>query len=1298
MLEWQTRPATQLLNGDLGDEASAPFASRIVRGELHSSIFDPGSSLLARPRVPEADSRSDKAVGVRRRRLLEIYLSERRFVIKVSEYLTSGAMCQKSPIPTENAGHGKLRSNWLEDIGHSILSTWELGIGERANGMSFIVGAVGAVRSRLRALERGSGWDQEEEMQEEVDIAWARTQILELIHIMQILVNLLQSTSQMMTSSEVLAWYKLMNEVAFFEGFQPPFTALRDAYDLPLRSLVALVSLAILNIPSSMALLSHTAASGATTAPSIKDSPYLLHSATVKEINDILVGAASIRVLSPAGLAWAVLTQVLRDSALAVKESREVRQSLRAADKYNAADSSDTDGAERASSSRIDMLQRRSSTGSDSSQHLSLLEEIHETIGEARVDGDSLVLLANSAIELVIVIAEDFCDIFGFEHAGRPGQKMRSLFLDLIQVCISYNFVDYSASLLSATLAVLEGSGRFSDFLEGATRPDKDDPSARFLKNRDLQQRLFLTAKAHFPYDTLTFVRLCRALTINDSGRGGPEPPMWKILEELDTFACKLPASFTGYELIRTDEERDYIQLTEDLNFTVGSHDENSLMLGSTPSKLSRASLGRTFFRGTQGQLLNSAKPGIVAWKHDYSCLSYIGEVLQYASVTPDLSNPMTNSIISSEVATEMIKLMTALLSAATRSSPHSTLADATDLAHEILESASDGLDRNQDAVSVVLEIFERELFECRKSSGDLQALDLLVECIHFICALLPVIPDRVWPFLGRSALLGVGRDESQLKIVVASYEIVTGRYGFLLGSIRLFDALIEECVAHAVSRKTPTKTVARFGNAQPQGAGVSETTMAKVLLNFTRLMIEVYESTMNWRFVRKEERMEMNSRLCSIFQKILEYSFGTDDNPNLSTKLTNALAPSAEYIVETFLSRSSSEVTILPLMHILAEGVITPVTSLPTRDSHYWASEVRAVLRLVKILVETNKLLRNSTSHLEESLFKATPLLVRLYVAHESYKRPVVEAFDALVRTAAADGRQPPSLLGHLGESSAVRLLEVLSILDRPLKNSLLLTAIWRLFSSIVSKRQRWFAILVLSGSTPRETFKEKADNAGSEPILNIALDALSNISRLEPGSALSMLEFVSLAADFWPWALTIMEKHSHFLKAISEYATHIGSLAATSRENALTISADFRSIQMTSHIADILSMYTRYTQQAGNQKFAKMLVPHLNYLINNAISAPSYNASLHINLRQNFESRFTGCSLSDFKRTVLTRSKLGDSFYYDLELADKMLAYDSAWIGKKGHGFAEEVRRANLNLSVVESQIVSAIIPLWS
>lgn len=214
VLEWQRRPAAQLLQGT-GDTQTAYQPGGGGYAKLGASLFDPGSSILDKSTPADAEtSPSFGDAGSRHRRLLETYLSERRCILKCSEFITSS-------IIRENEGQnsqGKQRSNWLKNIGRDILSAWLLD--HSRSRKHIIVDAVDTLRSKCESLAKGSGWLQDEGPQEDVELAWIRSQILEMIHIMQITLNIIMSTSALLNSVTVLSWFRLMRELSFFKSVE----------------------------------------------------------------------------------------------------------------------------------------------------------------------------------------------------------------------------------------------------------------------------------------------------------------------------------------------------------------------------------------------------------------------------------------------------------------------------------------------------------------------------------------------------------------------------------------------------------------------------------------------------------------------------------------------------------------------------------------------------------------------------------------------------------------------------------------------------------------------------------------------------------------------------------------------------------------------------------------------------------------------------------------------------------------------------------------------------------------------
>lgn len=1063
---------------------------------------------------------------------------------------------------------------------------------------------------------------------------------------------------------------------------------------MPLQSLVALISLALLKVPWALDMISQISGGALSAANAQADAPFLLDPEVITEITDILTAAASeaIATASLAIFAWGIILQTIRDYAAISRESRELRQFNRTVDRYGMADGFDAD---RSTFRRTSPIQRRSSASSESSQQLSFLEDITDRIMTiATEDHDPIRYLANCVIHqsqvfnVLTALAVGYCNSFGSDNHGKAGLRIRRMLLELVSAAL--DSIEYEPTLVITSLAILTGNERYWDILNRSQDINKSEPASAFLLDDGLMQKLLQVSLNRFPFETLPFLKLCRALAISNAEDQDGALIILSILRQRDSLTCPVPTDFTAYEIIGEEDDASYIQLTGDLSFLTDCSPLKAIHSDKS-SQSSRALVKPAVMQysqlpiGSTGRVISESKPLVVVWAHDYSPLTYLGTILNSFSIEHTVSLAASEL---RETVSETVSLLAILVSAATRHALNNG-SSAVDAARIILEIASDGLSRGQDIISLIFNIFENELHRHPGPSGEEGALDILRSCIQFIHALVQVMPDRVWPFLGRSSLLGIDGSESQLNALIAAHEIVSGRYDFLLGCIHVFDALIDDAISRAVSHKIPPAATKRFAGSV-QGVGVSQTGVEKVIINLQRTMIDVFESSFNWKFTIQQERLEINTWICTIFEKILGYYFDLE-----GSNLAKPLATAADGLLTSFLSTSGGNLTINPLLRILDEGVVTPNSSLSLRSLLHWTAHVKAVLRFSASLIRVNTLLKRPESHFQREILKATAVLTKVYAAHESYRLPAVELIDALICSIDSTDEQPPSLLGHLGRDTASYFLELLSIFDQPFSNDILSTGIWRLLSGIVSRRQQWFAILVLTGNTPRESFKDSGKINGpssqrAEPLLTIALDGLSSIERLEPNNAIAMLEFIALGADYWPWALTIIDEHPRFLTAMAEFIASLNSGQIHANAGSSNTSTEYTRLQISSVILNIFAMYINYTQQIGNLAFAKRLFPSLTYVTQYAVSVPGYNVSLHTRLRHNFMSKFVGCSIDDFKWSAKQRRHLGRNFYYNIEIADKMLAFDPAWAGKRGQGFADELVRANINLSLVESQVV--------
>ncbi|KAL8919292.1 MAG: hypothetical protein Q9208_006857 [Pyrenodesmia sp. 3 TL-2023] len=1302
ILECQTRPAAQLQCGLATD---APPPGRSFNGSISQSAFSAARTLL-RSRTSLAEPATldySQSLNARRDRLFDIYFAECRYRLETCKFLILTALCATGDGKTLSSRPDATIPEWVESVGHDILTAWDMYGVARVTGKNIFLSGIEALRSRIKNLEEGCGWFRDRDQQEPIQAAWSEGQILGLLAVMETMLTMFGTLNSLSRSDVINSWFRLMSDYSFFEVFEPPFRELYDTREWQLQSLTSLISLAILRLPTALHMLESLSASTGSIGETSGGAAYLLNPDVCNEVTEILINAGSgcLRVASPAVLGWSIILQTLREQAFQSRETRDNRQFITAGDGSATADAPDTENPDQ--SSTRDALRRQSTTSSDAAQQQTYLELLLDKTMLVGVDGDPVAFLARAAVDgtrvldIIASLSVGFCTTFGSDLKGKSGMKMRHVLLELIKA--SLDLIHYQPDLLQATLAVLGASESYWDLLDRPLGFREAEPASIFLEDKTFMNNLFNEALYRFPYETIPFLRFCRALAVcfADQGEEGM-PAIWPMLANIDTLTCAIPMSFTAYELVRDDdEESTAVQLTSNLDLFDPS--KNSLPRFRVRSKqdgtlVTTESMNlRQIPRGARGKVLSESKPLVVYWSHSYSPLAYFGMLLQSAS-SEDLvmgDGPSRSGSIP-ELVTEIIDLLSvALLTAIKGASAPKASISALEVTQGILDTASEGLESGQDIISIIFDIFERELSRQAKSTEE-NSLSILVRCVQFTHVLLQVMPDRVWPFLGRSVLLGVRDNNSQLSAVLTSTETIEGKNDFLIGCVHLFESLVEDAITQVVIRKSPAKAVARFAASQPSGAGVSQVVMEKVSLSFLRVMLDVYQSISTWSFVLPGQRHEVSARLSTVFHRLLTYCFGVEDQPGASQKLSASLMPAVEHVMEVFLSTGGSGMTSAYLTSILHEGV-APTPGLEPRHITYWLQQTISTLRFISALLRLNTMLGYPRSILDEHMLGAVSLITRIYTSDLTFRQPVIELLDILVQNANLAEGQPASLLGHMPEYDATRFLEVLSLIDEPLRDSSLSVAIWKFLSEVVSKRQQWLAIFVLTGEAPRKVLRRRASDressTHSDSLLNIALDRLSNIGRLHPQTASALLEFVALAADSWPWILAIVEEHSHFLSAITDYVSQVETMSNTTQNRSSQARMEYYKIQITSFITEILAMYTHHTRQNGNISYAKDLLPNLSYISATAVVSPTFNASLHSNLRQNFEARFENCTLGAFKRTALKPLTLGDSFYYDLDIAGQMLRLDSSWTGKKHDGFAAELARANINLSVVEAQI---------
>jgi nuclear pore complex protein Nup188 len=896
--------------------------------------------------------------------------------------------------------------------------------------------------------------------------------------------------------------------------------------------------------------------------------------------------------------------------------------------------------------------------------------------------------------------------------------RIRLLFLQLLRAALGSDIVGYSPDLIVTTYTILAGDRSFRAWVDEDTARQADPVVSYFLEDEYILRPLLLNeARLRYPYEITPFLKFCSALTRGDNAIQSGIPTFVDKLTSSTQLMQRLPADFRDYALTREEENANWVELTGPLPlFSSGATSSfrgQRRLLSFGASGPSNGLL--EIPAGTEGIIVDdSSQPYVAVWRFQHSTLTYLVQLLSTYPVGSSRVELTTQEPAARESVLEIIGLFADLV--------HSSLQSSEGICSaELLEALSISVDGGQDTVSVVLAIFEEELLRLCEEPSNEASLELLVNCTHFLEALAIIAPQRIWPWLARSRLLEGDGNGGSLATVLIGTEMVLGRYDFLLGCIRIYKALVTDAVERSVARKTPSRALSRFNATTPSESGTSDKIMSTILFTFGRTLASIYESSLSWKYSRSEHRPEINIAICDVFTTILQLAYGIDDAPKLSTKLTKLVAPIAEYITQLYLTKSENGMPTNPILASLVIGVGPEDNTLLTSSGKLWRRQTQSTLTFADVLVRIAILLNKSWTHLEQQLFKATPLLARLYGSNDKWKSQVVLLLETLVRGAVRvtgsvdtttekngtthtsrtknEQQEPPSLLGHLGPRTAKNFLSVLSQLDEPLRVLDIQTNVWNLLSAVVTCKQQWFSLYLLTGSTPRESMRTKSDSAPhlrNQALLTRALDALTNMSLPERNTTqlpwelyTAMLEFVSSAQNNWSWAMGDLRKQKDFIQKLLAFLKWMAKQPKTLKTNAEQLERSYQN-RFASLACEVIAMYLHSSRQVGDITVLKDVVPSLGYLEDYALELPSYNDSLHGNLKQHIERHFPGVTLANLKRTTLYPESFGRRFFYDIDLANRLLSFDSNWAGpREGTGFANDVEKANFNLGLVESQV---------
>lgn len=983
-----------------------------------------------------------------------------------------------------------------------------------------------------------------------------------------------------------------------------------------------------------------------------------------KQINDTLLRAAecAIALASPAILAWSIILQTLRS---------------------------------RTSSSQGEVLYDddlsliEDSSPSSSRQALRTLPTTREftlairNVMNIQMEEDPIQYLAMRAVNVcraLNVIAQmcEFLDSVLMVHSNAHLLvEGRLVLLELVRQGVLV--VEYTSELVNCVQSLLT-------FHTTPVQAMSETAACRrlltnyFLHDEDLlMPGLFLQAQSRYPYELKPFLRLCKALEHDANVETNDFAPSMS-LSNLSHFTQIMSKDFSAYELVREDENANRIRLMEDLQLFRARRVQPFGITQSNPSTiLALADRGTNMCipRGTIGVVISESKPFVVQWNFAHSGLQYLAAVLSAGLPNSKRMETAVQFPLDEEARADTISLLTARISKCSKEQPPQ---QQTDFAQLVLEEASDGLDRNEDIISVVGIIFEEELSKQSQRRGE-KTTTLLVACMDFLRAVLTFLPGRVWPVIGRCGLLEMDGGGGTLAAVIASVEIPSGRYDLLSSSLALFSAMIDDAIVHSVQRKiASTAQPGRFSSNTQINSGLTDRMISKILESFVRLYLDVLQSSANWKFVDPNQGCAIGVSIMRSFLDILVSVYGFNDSMDTEQKVTSTLSASAALIKDMFLNSAES---LKSLLSICGNNDGSSAITMLVK---------RVALQLLTTLLRISRSSANiSVAAVSGPLLKAMPVFVRMYTIHQALRHEIVSMMIELVEYLHIAAEEPPALLGCLSTVSAAAFMDVIADVAMPLQTPILESCIWEFASVVVSRKQQWLATYVLTGETPKTILratKAKTQYDRGQSLLRIALKHLSGASSISSSRAIPMLEFVASAQNHWAWITYIIANERQFLTGIIDYVVNLD----TDDGAVSTLDGDLQNHQThaSAIIAQILAMFLHNSRMNGDGFALKMIsIKLIAYYREHALAVPTYSSSLHGHLQKNFAQKFPDCSLTSFKR-VLQKSAFGADYFYDVGFASRLLRFHPSWTGSRNDGFRDEVIRANRNLSLVEAQLL--------
>ncbi|KAK0711579.1 nucleoporin subcomplex protein binding to Pom34-domain-containing protein [Lasiosphaeris hirsuta] len=1199
----------------------------------------------------------------RRQRILTTYLSERRSFLSATDALVTFMIHSQ----TDNLGPeiDALRQAVVKDaFGYDELAP----VQEMRRFQLLAPQYLGLLDECINRSQSSPTFKDRELITEQLEVDWARTALTEAIHAISLAFQILDLEAPDFAPPDVVVqWFQFADTFAFLDPLAGGHELIAELI-MPLRSLICAMSLKLINVERSILFLDQDVNLGE------YEDPYLSSSDILNQIHTAVMNAANAGLVTagPVIFAWSLILHHMYISYQERAERRDLLQNQRAQDGFELENQRTVTG-------------RRNSAGSIVSIEKSPYDVFLATQSLERdiQPIERLAMAVTSQGQIYDFISEISMVLGNGQSAAfRPvvGSRARSVLLDLLK--ISYPLVGYKSEPLSALFSVVSAGRQYWDVTLQNSLAGTREVTALMLEDSKLNASYLFQATSRYPYEFIPFANFCRTLSTCLRPEKEDSELVMNLLQKTRTLTLEWDENWVGYELIFEDENTNSFKLIESID----------LFTSSWASKRRPAQEEKfTIPAGTVGRFVSDVGR-IAMLEFEHSALALLGKRLE-ANILADTYVKGLNPLTADEVA-EGIALLATILRAEVLKVPDPTSQRALETGLNILKEASRILPRTKDIITVVCDTLDG-LIQDDIANLDSARIATISSCLQFLHAALQVTPGRVWAYMTRCGLINGDARAGRLSRITGSLDVFEERFDFLSSAVKLFSGLIESAMSSAVRRRTGANPGSRSRVEENPWLGTSEKLLSRVSLSIAQTAVDVLENSVTWRFPSELDRSVLVQDVVGIMHKLISYTFSIGRTTDSPTGLTGSLVPASQYIVESFISTSSSSLRFQPLLATLLVAFQIPDSSLYPRRARIVSERLLTVLAFATSLLQVASYSDQPSTAIQNQLFKSASLIARLPAIRHTFKTPSITLLSALVESAGKGNTEPPSLLGYLGPQISRSFIQIASQLDKPFDRMQEVVSGWKFFSTIMRNRQQWMANCLLTGKTPREALKGngKISELSPDSVLATALEKLRSIKKTPSQETMAVLDFFTSAQNYWPWTIFAMHKETDFLVHLRSYVHSLKVPSVVAKTDAREAGYQAR---IAAYIAETFAMQLYHLRQMGSQGiFASDVVNDLDYFLRNGVQVSDYNASLHANFAKNFSNRFPGCSVDDFKRTIIVPRDLGPQYYYALDFAEKMLTHDGAWAGSRQNGFRHEMETANLNLSLVEAEV--ALFHAW-